>query len=927
MQAASDLHRGRPLPYGPPSASSEASAKRRSLWRTPRTRALLFLGTVGGAGGLVALAAHVYTELLWFRELGHEDVYWTTLKWQLLAKGVVGLGAVAAVLVNFVVVDRVMARHAELTAPRRVALLWGNRRLLYPLVAIACGLASSARWPDVAWQHLLLWAHRSEFGATDPLFHRDLGFFVFSLPVYREVSAWLLETIVLAAVTTLAAYLLAGGLHLARPLAMLRAARAHLLALAALLLLVLAWRLRLDQFTLAVPHRGTALPGASYTDVHVRLPALRILTALSLVASVLCVYVAVARKLPIRTFGLVVAIGALTLVAKHELPALVERFGVDPHQLSRERPYIARAIVSTRHAYGLDRIKVQSLPAADAVTAEELAENRSTIENLSVWDSELLGSTMNELESIGSYYTFGAPTVDRYTIGGVERLMTIAPRELDLSRLDKASRSWANERFAYTHGYGVVGIGATGVDAERFPHFEQREFGARGNPLGVRQPRIYYGERRTTAPYLIVPSNRGEVEGPTPATRSSRYHYDGSGGIALSNLLRRAAFAARFGDLKLLLSDTVNERSRIVLRRNVRDRVVTLAPFLTWDKRPQTVVVDGRITYLFHGYTTSDDYPYAASVRFGGKRVNYVREAARAAVDAFTGRVTVYTADDADPIARAWQAAYPGLFVPGARMPPELRAHLRYPRELFAIQMRVYETYHADDVTAFWTGSDAWQRPLQLAGPVESAGELHFPDPERALDSDEREEGNVTADVWRMRPGYYLARLPGEGGERFLLATPFTPHGRHNLVGYAAGSVDGNGRLQIDVLSLPRDRLTIGPAQATRRILASPEVNSRLELLNRESRDLGKAAVLRTVLGAPRVVPLGRQLVMVQPVYATAAGDGVPRLALVAVHANGRVGYGPDLKTALRQVLDDEARGPASGADSVPTPARLRRGP
>jgi uncharacterized membrane protein (UPF0182 family) len=900
----------------------DPTASRVSLWRVPRTRALLLLGTLGGTAALLALWAQIYTDLLWFRELGHEDVFWTTLKWKLMAKGAVGLGTASFLLLNFAVVDRVMARRGNAaTAREPIGVIWRHRRLIYPLVAIGCGALFTLRWPSVNWQHLLLWVHRGEFGQQDPLFHRDVGFFVFSLPVYREVTVWLLETAGVTAVATLAAYAVAGGVRIAPPLAMARAARAHLLALVAFGLLVVAWRLRLEQFSLAVP-QGGGVPGASYTDVRVRLPLLKVLTAFALAGSGLFLYAAV-RKVPVRTLALVSALAVVTLVGVSGLPSVIERFYVEPQTLTRERPYITRAIFGTRQAYALDRVKVRALTETSPLSAETLAENHRTLENVPVWDPGVLRSAMNELESIGAYYSFGSPTVDRYVIDGVPRVMTVAARQLDLGRLDRANRNWANTRFAYTHGYGVVGIQANGMDRERFPYFEQREFGSDTNPLGIQEPRSYYGERRRAdPPYRVVPSGRGEVEEPAPGSRSSTYHYDGSGGIALSNRLRRMAFAVRFRDLKLLLSQTVTARSRIVLRRDVHRRVVTLAPFLRWDDRAQTAVIDGRITYLFHGYTTSDDYPYSARVRMGRDDLNYIREAAVAAVDAFSGRVSIYAAESADPMLRAWEAAYPSLFLSAAEMPPELRAHLRYPEALFAAQMRVYATYHAVDPTAFWTAADAWQRPLQLAGPVEAAGELHFPDPERTLDSDERAENGVTADVWRTRPDYVLARLPDDSKERFLLATPFTPRGRHNIVAYLAGSVDPSGRPELTLLSLPRDHLTIGPAQATRRMLASPGVTRRLELLNRESRDLGKAAVLRTVLGAPRVVPLGNQLVTVQSVYSAAGGDGIPRLHLVAVHANGRVGFGRNVGAALRRLLRVEASERAHAAAAALTRAR-----
>jgi uncharacterized membrane protein (UPF0182 family) len=328
--------------------------------------------------------------------------------------------------------------------------------------------------------------------------------------------------------------------------------------------------------------------------------------------------------------------------------------------------------------------------------------------------------------------------------------------------------------------------------------------------------------------------------------------------------------------------------------------VTGLAPFLRWDTHPQSVIADGRIQYLLHGYTTSGSYPYSEPMRMWGHDVNYLRASAVATVDAFTGGVRLYATDE--PILRAWRSVYPDLFQDEATMPPELRAHVRYPRALFDAQARVYATYHANDPTGFWNAADAWQLPLQLAGPVEGVGEVHFPDPEQHVDPDEADD---LSDHLRMRPAYLLARLPGDTREQLMLASPYTPRGRENLTGYLAGTIDAGGRPQLTLLTSALDRLSLGPTQATRRILASPRVSRRLELLNRESRDLGRAAVNRTILGAPRAVPIGDTLVHVQPIYVVAGGGGVPQLQLVTVCVAGRIGFGPDVATALRRAVDD----------------------
>ncbi len=832
-----------------------------SLWRTPRSRSLLLVGALAALTVAIALAARVFTEALWFKEVGREDVFWQALKWKLLARGLPGFGTACFLLANFVAVERAMAAHA----PRRPA-----RLLAYPVVAVAAGVISGEWRADGAWRLLALWAGRSDFGVDDPLFGRDAGFFVFSLPLYEWVSRWMLETLVLAGVATVAAYAAAGGLRSARA-----RVRVHLLVLGALALVVVAWRYRLDAYALAVPHGDAA--GAGYTEAHVRLTALRILTGVSLAGAALLLYTAV-RRAPRRPLVAVAAVAALALTLPGVVSRVVEHVGVAPQALARERPYVEHAIAGTRRAFALDRVDVREVTGGELSHAD-IDAHRSTLENVPLWDQRVLRPAMDDQQSIGRYYSFPSLTLDRYASG----VYAIAARQLDLRALGRDARGWANDRFAYTHGYGVVALSAPRADHVGEPEFTEHGFGP--DVLGLREPRVYYSERTGPAPpYLVVNSRRAEVDRPS----GPDYHYAGSGGIALSSPLRRAAFAIRFGDSKLLLTETATDRSRIVLHRDVQDRLRTLAPFLRWDSDPQTVVVGGRVKFLFHGYTTSESFPYSAPLPSG---VNYMRAGAVAAVDGFDGRVALYADDADDPILRAWRAAFPSLFQPFSDMPAELRAHLRYPRRLFNAQAALYATYHADEPTPFWNGADAWQVPQQIAGPLEDAGEIHFPTrlhPER----------------WTVRPRYLPARLPGQADERFVLATPFSPRGRQNLVGYLAGSIAAGGAQELTLLSLPRDRLELGPAQATRRILADAEVSERLQIVNRESRDLDEDSVSRTVLGAPRVIPVGDALVHVQPIYLTAGGGGVPRLQLVTVLANGRVGFGRDLESALRRAID-----------------------
>jgi uncharacterized protein len=878
---------------------------RASPWRVARARSLLALGLLGTAGALVALAARVFTDLLWFEEVGQEEVFWTTLKWKLLAYAVVGLGSACVLILNFAIAERVMARSEAASPPARGAAVWPYRRLIYAAAAIAWGLISLELTPNGWWQQILLWVHRGDFGVTDPLFDRDVGFFVFSLPLYLQVTTWLLATLVVAASTAAAAYAIGGVLRTVEPRAS-RRVRRHLLVLGTLALLVIAWRLRLEQFRLELPSEGSTVAGAGYTDVHVNLPALRLLMALALIGAGICLYT-VWRRPPLVPVAVLAALAAIAILGGGGVRAVVDRFDVQPQELSRERPYLDETIAATRRAYELDRIAVDQAPGGGSLSVKEIEHNRDTLRNVPLWDPAVLTPAMNDLQSIGRYYNFPSATIDRYAVEGVRRVMTVAARELNLQDLGKDFLTWANTRFAYTHGYGVVGALADEVADARYPEFAQRDFRDPRNPLGLEQPRIYFGERRgPDPPYVITPSNRGEVDEPAAGSEAPSYHYDGDGGIPLDPL-RRAAFAVRFGDPDLLLSETVSAESRILLHRDVVERVESLAPFLRWGRDPQVAVIDGRVQYLLDGYTTSAWYPYSALVEMGDEKVNYVREAARATVDAYSGEVRIYAASPDDPILDAWQSAYPTLFLAGSEMPEEVRAHLRYPEQLFTVQEAAYSTFHATDATAFWNGADAWRPSHQLAGPAEFVGEIQFPDA-NGIDSGQR---RAASERWRMRPAYLLARLPGEDRQRFLLTTSFTPAGRENLVSYLAGSIDRRGKPHLTALSLPRDELTPGPTQAARAILSSPEVTQRIQLLNKESRDLGEAAVNRTILGAPRLVPVADALVYVQPIYVTSGGSGVPRLQLVTAVANGRVGYGPDVISALRRAV--RQRPPASG--------------
>jgi uncharacterized protein len=853
------------------------------------------LAVLAIAALLARIAAHFETEWMWFDELGQQRVFWTLLTSRWLVGGFVGLATAGILLGNTWIAERTApegAGHPDAGATTR--LLRGIMLPAQLAVAAAAGLLVGRTVVRSDWQLVALWLHRSDFGVTDPLFHKDVSFFVFSLPLYQRVAGWLLLTTAIALACALAAHAATGGIRTKpAPIAATRAAHAHILGLGAVLLALVAWQHRLGQFALELPHRGAKVPGAGYTAVHVQLPWLNVLVVVALAGAAMLVYAAVRRSWSLPAVALVMVVIA-EVVNPSILPSVVQRIVVEPQTLSRERPYLADAITMTQRAYALDRVDDRPVPANATISDRELRANRDVLSNVQLWDTDVLRPEIAQQQAIGSYYGFPNITVDRYDRGGSPQGMIVAERELDLSRLDPSGRTWANDRLAYTHGYGLVAVpaGDAGVDDEGKPRFVTSEFGAGRPPAQVREPRIYYGvQPRGARPWVVVRTNRPEVEKPLAGTSPEpKRSYDGAGGIPMSGTVRRALFGLRFDDLNLLLSETIGGHSRLLVHRDVMDRLRHVAPFLHWDQRPEVAVVDGRILFLAHGYTTSASFPYSAPVDVGGMEVNYMRASVVATVDAFSGQVTMYVTDADEPLMRAWRAIFPTLFTSESTMPSGVRAHLQYPKELFDAQSRIWATYHMDDVDEFYVRADAWNRPADISGPIQRVGTFR------------NHAGGGTPS---MQASSVLARLPGERQQRFMLTTLFTPYSEENLSGYLAGSVDASGRPRLTQLSLPRSRRVLGPAQVSRQILASPGVNGTLRLLNQETTDLGDRAVNTVEISDPRVVPVGDSFLYVQTIYVTAQGSGVTRLRLVTVFLNGRVGYGENLDEALRRAGAD----------------------
>src|SRR5213594_3508985 len=615
---------------------------------------LLFL-----ALGVVAQLVPLYTDWLWFQEVGYTEVFTKTLA----MRGSLFLGLALAVLVFLYVNLTSAARTAapdviweledQLGLPGRVVIEPLIRRF-QPVVLFAISLVAGLR-ATVHWETLLRYFNALEFGRTDPLFGRDLSFFVFVLPFWRLVYAWAITLVVSKIILTLAVYVLQRSLVLTtRGPRLAAGARTHLLALGALALALKAVGFWLDRFELVFSPRGIVF-GAAYTDIYASLPVLGALAVFAVLCAVACVAQIARSGLRLVAGGLI-ALALVWVAGLGVYPALLQRLRVTPNELAAERPFIEHNIRMTRQAYGLDRIVEREFPADESLDARALERNAATVKNIRLWDYRPLLRTYGQLQEIRTYYKFVDVDNDRYTVDAEYRQVMLSPRELSYQHLP--SRIWINEHLTFTHGYGAVVGPVNRITAEGLPEFLVKDIppqSTSGFPK-ITRPQIYYGE--VSNEYVLVKTKSQELDYPS-GDQNVYTSYSGVGGIPLSSFFRKVAFAMRFGEIKILLSNDLTEQSRIMMYRTVGQRVRQIAPFFKFDRDPYMVINDdGRLIWMLDGYTTTDRYPYSEPVPGTG---NYIRNSVKVTIDAYDGRVTFYRADDTDPIVRAYGGAFPGL--------------------------------------------------------------------------------------------------------------------------------------------------------------------------------------------------------------------------------------------------------------------------
>ncbi len=885
-------------------------SSRRRIWLVAVGIALFVLLTsLRGIAGF-------YTDYLWFDSLDFTGVFTGVLSTK------VGLGAVFSLIffvvlwVNLFIADRlapkfrpagpeeeVIERYHELVGSRTGLV----RTALAGVFALIAGAGVSSRWND--W---ILFTNAGNFGIDDPQFGTDAGFYVFQLPFLTFLVDWAFAALVIMAIVTAIAHYLNGGIRFQGAGQRVTVqVKAHLSVLFGALALLRAAAYWLQRYELTLSTRGT-VHGATYTDVNAQLPALELLTLISLAAFVLFIINIRRRGWILPAFA--VGTWALAAVVVGGIyPAFVQRFQVVPAESSREAEYIRHNIDATRFALGLDDVDMKEFAADDSLDGAALQDNAETVRNIRLWDPEFLLPSYQRLQEVRPQYQILDVDVDRYEIDGQPTQVELSARELDTPGVPQDS--WEARHLTYTHGYGAVAAPANSKTADGRPELIVSDIPVDGTPsINLEeQPGIYVGEGLDD--YVMVNTAREEIDFQN-ADGTQFTTYEGDDGVDVGSFLRRTAFALRFGDINPLISSSVQPESKILYQRDIKQRVQELAPFLSFDADPYVVIIDGRMQYVLDAYTTSATFPYAQQAETGAllassglnHNFNYVRNSVKAAVDAYDGTVTFYVVEPDDPLINAYQRAFPGLFTDGNEVPEELREHFRYPEDLFRTQTTMWGRYHIDDPDDFYNNNDGWN-VAQDPGAGSVAQVSQATDPETGAPLGQPQEA-------RIDPYYLLMRLPGDEELSFVMLRPFVPvsadDGRKELTAFMVAKSDPGSYGELETFVMPRSDLPDGPAIVGANMQQDQEVSELQTLLGGEGRSVQ--------FGNLVIIPVEQSLLYVRPFYVISQSTEIPELRKVIVSFAGRVVVEDTLDQALVELFGESPgtleEQPTPGGDS-----------
>jgi len=812
-------------------------------------------------------AVEMITDWFWFQEVGYQKVFTVTLVAQMKLAAIFGIAFFVIFYLNLFLASRLSSRGQWVDQNDLIPIPpWevGNQPLgtLILLGSIIFSVFAALRG-SAHWEIFLRFFNATPFGLSDPIFNRDIGFYVFQFPFLDHLYGWLMTVLILTVIATALLYFIRRSFQFIPPqtFRITPAARNHLAVLIAALFFVGTGGAWLELNEILFSKRGVVF-GPGYTDVTTQLWMLKVLMGVTVFGGLTFLSLPFRKDWRIPALG-VAALLVVLIVGTGIYPSLVQRFKVVPNEIVLEKPYLERNIKYTRIAYKLNALEDQEFPAEESLTREDLRRNDLTIKNIRLWDHAPLLTTYSQLQEIRTYYKFVDVDNDRYTINGEYRQVMLSPRELSYPALP--ARTWVNEHLNYTHGYGAVLGPVNRITREGLPEFFIKDIPPVSSAnIKITRPEMYYGE--ISNEYVFVKTKRPEFDYPV-GEKNVYSHYEGKGGVPLS-FWRKLLFAARFGSFTILLSNDITSESRVMYYRKISDRVTRVAPFLRLDGDPYLVISsEGRLLWFLDGYTVSDRFPYSEPVRNLG---NYIRNSVKAVVDAYDGTVKLYISDPTDPLIQTYSKIFPGILKPLEAMEPELRSHIRYPPGFLSIQAKMYSTYHMEDPQVFYNKEDLWAIP-RTSG---QGGEQE------------------------MQPYYTIMKLPDEKKEEFVLLLPFTPSKKDNMAAWLAARCDAPHYGKVAVYRFPKQKLVFGPRQIEARINQDAEISKQLSLWNQRGSQVIRGNLL--------AIPIEKSILYVQPLYLSAEKGQLPELKRVIVAFGGSMAMEENLEISLQRVFGGE---------------------
>ncbi len=841
----------------------------------------VILGIVVLLAAALYWVAGIFTDWLWFSSINYQSVFLTILFSEVGLSAAIGLIFFVFIYLNLIFTRRPLLegidsfqRHRRTfnenvidIHPQMQGLQWLefiNKRflgILFFIASVILALLTSNMFSG-DWVTLQKFLNGVSFGEVDPIFNKDIGFYVFKLPFYQFILSFFMWTTVVTAVIVLFLYFVAETLPNLGKIELLKSAqsRIHISALAAFFFILKGIDFYFDRYMLLFSSNGVVY-GPGYTEVHATMIALLVLAVLSLVTALIILVNVFMRRFNI-VFYSVVGLIAAAILLNGAYPYVIERFVVQPNQFNREEPYIAHNIKYTRQAYNLDKIEVKTFPSGTVLSNEDIKQNRETVDNIRLWDWQPFEQTYSQLQEMRTYYEFSDIDIDRYVIDGEYRQVMLAPRELNQSQLSAQAQTWVNQRLVYTHGYGVAMSPVNEVTSEGLPKFFIKDIPPKTvDDIPIDRPEIYFGEK--TDNYVIVNTKTKEFDYPS-GSKNVYTTYEADSGIRLKTFAHRLFFAFALSDYRLLFTGDITNESEVLMYRNIRQRVPKIAPFLNYDDDPYIVIADGKLKWMWDAYTTTNMYPYSEPFRGD---LNYIRNSVKVVIDAYTGMVDFYVADPEDPLIKAYQKIFPGMFKPLEQMPEELQKHIRYPIDLFNIQAQMYTDYHMTNTQVFYNKEDRWELPTEVFG-------------------------NEEVD---MQAYYTIIKLPGNDKAEFVQILPFKPTNKQNMIAWMAGRSDGENYGKLLVYEFPKQELVYGPMQIEARIDQDAAISQQLTLWSSRGTSVIRGNLL--------VIPIEDSLLYVEPLYLKSEQSSMPELRRVIVAHGENVVMEQTLEQALQRIF------------------------